>query len=148
LAHYLHGRYSILQIGHEEHVRRVLACRHLIYHVARDFLMRGHDVILGDGFFLREHRIAQITLFKAVPAKVHGTVQVKTHVVQVSMDVLRARLEKRNADLPQYNFAVNVALLEQFTAMYELPTPDEGAELVLADGTAHEAAHHRTRPNS
>jgi predicted kinase len=136
----LHGRYSILQIGHEEHVRRVLACRHLICDVASEFLMRGHDVILDDGFFLREHRIEQIRLFKSTMVKV------KTHVVQVPMDVLRSRLERRNADLPPYNFAVNVALIEQFATMYELPTPDEDAELVLADGMSVQAAHHLTRP--
>src|SRR5690606_24356891 len=52
----LYGRYSIEAIGHDEHVRRVLACRDLIRNMADELLRRGIDVVLDDGFFLREHR--------------------------------------------------------------------------------------------
>jgi predicted kinase len=51
------GLYAIADVGHEEHVRRVLACRELIWDAASEFLRRGVDVILDDGFFLRENRI-------------------------------------------------------------------------------------------
>ena len=64
-------------------------------------------------------------------------VLVKTHVVQAPLESLRARLEKRNADLPLYNFAVSSELIEQFSAMYEPPVANEGAELVLVDGGRH-----------
>jgi predicted kinase len=130
-----HGRYSLGTVGHEEHVRRVLACRHLISGVSSEFLQRGTDVILDDGFFLREHRIRQIALFGALSANKGPSVQVKTHVVHVPLETLRARLAKRNADLPPHNFAVNSELIEQFSAMYETPMAVEGAELVLVDGT-------------
>jgi hypothetical protein len=56
------------------------------------------------------------------------------------MDVLHARLEKRNGDLPRYNFFVDVTLIQKFAAMYETPKPDEGAELVLGDGMSLQAA--------
>jgi AAA domain len=72
-----HGRYSIGTVGHEEHVRRVLACRHLISGVSSEFLQRGTDVILDDGFFLREHRIRQIALFGALSANKGPRVQVR-----------------------------------------------------------------------
>ena len=130
-----HGRYSIGAVGHEEHVRRVLAGRHLISGLALEFLERGVDVILDDGFFLREHRQQQIAVFERISAK-GSVVRVKTHVVQVPLPTLRVRLAKRNADLPPYNFEVNPELIEQFSAMYEQPQADEGAELVVVDGTA------------
>lgn len=56
------GRYEIVVVGHQEHTRRVLCCRELIWHAASEFLRRGVDVILDDGFFLRAHRIRHITL--------------------------------------------------------------------------------------
>lgn len=130
-----HGRYSISTVNHEEHVRRVLACRHLISDVACEFLQRGADVILDDGFFLREHRIEQIAVVRALSTNKGTNVQVKTHVVQVPLETLRARLAKRNADLPLYNFAVSSELIEQFSAMYEPPVANEGAELVMVDGS-------------
>jgi predicted kinase len=131
-----HGRYSIGTVGDEEHVRRVLACRHLISAVACEFLQRGADVILDDGFFLREHRIRQITLLRTLSLKEGPGVQVKMHVVQIPLETLHARLAKRNEDLPPYNFTVSADLIEQFSAMYEPPVADEGAELVLVDGSA------------
>jgi hypothetical protein len=36
---------------------------------------------------------------------------------------------------------VNLSLIEQFCAMYELPTSDEGAELVLVDGMSPQTGH-------
>src|SRR5215475_15786014 len=131
-----HGRYSIGAVGHEEHVRRVLACRHLISGFALEFLERDVDVILDDGFFLREHRQQQIAVFERISGAEGSGVRVKTHVVQVPLPTLRDRLAKRNADLPPYNFEINPDLIEQFSAMYEQPQADEGAELAVVDGTA------------
>src|SRR5215469_5178234 len=51
------GRYSLAAVGHEEHTRRVLACRELIWGTATEFLQRSVDVILDDGFFFRQHRV-------------------------------------------------------------------------------------------
>src|SRR5687768_14542668 len=56
------GRYSIDDVGHEEHVRRVLASRELIWGAASELLRRGADVILDDGFFLRENRMRVVSL--------------------------------------------------------------------------------------
>lgn len=118
-----HGRYSIAAVGHEEHVRRVSACRHLTSDAACEFLQRGSDVILDDGFFLREHRIQQIAVFATVSVNRGPVVQVKTHILQLRLEILLARLAKRNADLPPYNFAVDSQLIDQFSTMYEPPVP-------------------------
>ena len=52
-----YDRYSIAEIGHDEHVRRVLATRELIWDATAEFLTRGIDVVLDDGFFWRENRM-------------------------------------------------------------------------------------------
>src|SRR3954466_13941653 len=50
------GRYEVPDVGGEEHVRRVLACREGIWMSAEKLLVHGSDVILADGYFLRQHR--------------------------------------------------------------------------------------------
>jgi hypothetical protein len=60
---------------------------------------------------------------------------VLTHVIHVAPDVLSARLQSRNRDLPKYNFAVPLKALQRFTELYEKPSNDEGAELVYVDGS-------------
>jgi hypothetical protein len=42
------GKYAIVHVGHEEHTRRVLASRELIWHSASELLRRSVDVISGD----------------------------------------------------------------------------------------------------
>jgi predicted kinase len=131
----LHGRYSLDTVGHEEHVRRVVACRQLISDLAAEFLRHGLDVILDDGFFLREHRLKQIAAFQSGNAD-HGAgdIRVRTHIVRVPLPVLRARLGNRNDNLPEHNFSVTPEMLERFLTMYEEPMADEVAQLVSVDG--------------
>jgi predicted kinase len=124
----LYGRYSLDEVGQAEHVRRVLACREVISGVAGELLRRGLDVILDDGFFLREHRVQQIRAFQARGARV------MTHVVRASPDVLRARVERRNRKLPAHNFTIAAEMLERFIELYEEPSEGEGAELVCVEG--------------
>jgi predicted kinase len=121
----LFGRYSIAEIGHEEHVRRVLACRERIWEVASEFLRRGVDVILDDGFFFRANRIRFVELSRSVGAGA------KIHFIDTPLKVLQVRLEERNAHLPPYNFRLGPDLLQAFVSLYEAPSPDEGAELVV-----------------
>jgi predicted kinase len=124
------GRYSIADVGHEEHVRRVLACRELIWEVALEFLKRNVDVILDDGFFLRENRVRKIE--QAVQAGARA----KIHFIDTPLDVIRPRLADRNASLPPYNFEIAPHLLDAFAALFERPRDDEGAELVVVDDSA------------
>ena len=121
----LFGRYSIDEVGHEEHVRRVLACRELIWSTASELLRRGADVILDDGFFLRENRMRTIGLARSVGATA------KIHFVDTPMDILQTRLALRNANLPPYNFSIGPEMLNGFVGLFEVPGPDEGAELVV-----------------
>ena len=123
------GAYSIESRGHDEHVRRVLASRTLIWDVASEFLRRQVDVILDDGFFLRENRMQLITSAQRLG------VGAKIHFLDTPTDVLRRLLEARNAKLPQYNFKIDPQLLDTFVDLFEAPTREEGAELVVVDGS-------------
>lgn len=119
------GQYSIAEIGHEEHVRRVLACRDLIWDVASEFLKRDVDVILDDGFFLRENRM------RFIERSTRVGVRAKIHFIDTPPHLLRARLEERNTRLPRFNFWIGLDTLEAFIGLFEAPSDDEGAELVV-----------------
>ncbi|HVW08032.1 MAG TPA: ATP-binding protein [Bryobacteraceae bacterium] len=121
----LHGRYSLHETGYGEHVRRVLACRQVISDVARELLGRGVDVVLDDGFFFREHRVRQIGLFQS------GGARVVTHVVRAAPELLRARIERRNQNLPAHNLEIRGEMMERFVELWEEPSADEGAEVVV-----------------
>jgi predicted kinase len=121
----LFGQYSIAQVGHEEHVRRVLANRELIWDAASEFLKRGVDVILDDGFFFRANRMQVIDEARQVGAGA------KIHFIDTPLTVIRSRLEARNARLPRYNFWIGPDTLQAFAGLFESPTGDEGAEVVV-----------------
>jgi predicted kinase len=120
-----YGRYAISDVGYEEHVRRVLACRELIWDAAAELLSRGVNVILDDGFFLREHRGRAIAMARAAGAG--ATI----HFLDTPLDVVRERLEARNANLPTYNFRIDPGLLGSFRDQIERPSADEGATLLV-----------------
>ena len=120
----LFDRYALAAVGLDEHTRRVLACRELIRESAAELLSRNVDVILDDGFFYREHRMQHVAFAATLGAR--ATI----HFVNTPLDLVRQRLERRNADLPRYNFHIDPSILENFLSMYERPAPDEGAEIV------------------
>ena len=103
----------------------MLACRELIWSSASELLRRSVDVILDDGFFFRDHRMCHVRLAEEIGANA------KVHFVDTPLDVVRARLERRNASLPAYNFYVSPELLQSFIGLFEVPSRIEGAELVL-----------------
>jgi predicted kinase len=119
------GRYSIAEVGHPEHVRRVLACRTLIWDAAAELLTRGTDVILDDGFFFRNDRMRVAERSKQLGAGA------KIHFVDAPVTTLRARLETRNANLPRFNFWIGPDTLHAFVALFERPREDEGADVVV-----------------
>ena len=119
------GRYEIAAVGHQEHTRRVLACRELIWGSASELLKRQVDVILDDGFFFREHRMRHIALAAALGANT------RTHYLDTPLETIRVRLEARNARLPAFNFHLDPAVLAGFQGLFEKPSPADGAELVV-----------------
>lgn len=123
-------KYRIADVGHPEHVRRVLACRELIWDSASELLTRGVDVILDDGFFFRENRMQVVAEARALGAGA------KIHYLKVPLPELQARLASRNASLPQFNFLIDPQTLDAFIDMFEVPSADEGGEVVVIQGDA------------
>jgi predicted kinase len=119
------GRYSLPEVGQDEHTRRVLACRELMWDSASEFLRRNVDVILDDGFFYREHRMRHAALAAEAGA---DTV---IHFVDLPLDQVRERLSRRNANLPRFNFYIDPATLAGFLEMVQRPSSEEGATLVF-----------------
>jgi predicted kinase len=118
-----YGPYDIEEAGYETHVRRVVACRTLIWDTAKEFLDRNVDVILDDGFFFREHRIQYVKMAEAYRA------ETKIHYMEASKDVIRTRLEKRNKALPEFNFHIDPGRIEDFFRSFEVPSPEEGTDI-------------------
>ena len=121
-------KYRIADVGHPEHVRRGLACRELIWDSASELLTRGVDVILDDGFFFRENRMQVVAEARALGAGA------KIHYLKVPLPELQVRLASRNASLPQFNFLIDPQTLDAFIDMFEVPSADEGGEVVVIQG--------------
>jgi hypothetical protein len=119
------AKYSIAAVGHEEHTRRVLACRELIWDSASELLRRSVDVILDDGFFFRAHRARYVQLAADIGASA------KTHFIDTPGEMRRARLDQRNAKLPRFNFHIEPETMRGFEALFEIPSEAEGAALVV-----------------
>lgn len=120
-----YGPYAILDVGHMEHFRRVLAGRDLIWEMASEFLQRDVDVILDDGFFLRDDRKKYAKLASDLGAAA------SIHFIDTPVDILRARVDQRNAELPRFNFRIDPKALDAFAAVFQKPSSDEGADVVL-----------------
>jgi predicted kinase len=129
------GKYEIAVVGHEEHTRRVLACRELIWDAASELLRRSVDVVLDDGFFLRHHRVRHIGLAGGIGATA------KIHYIDTPLETIRARLDVRNAHLPPFNFRIDPESLVAFTVLFERPSCAEGAEVVVIRDTLRREKH-------
>ena len=118
------GQYLIEAIGREEHVRRVLACRKLIWFVAQEFLRKGVDVILDDGFFLREHRAQYAAMARGSDA------DITVHFINTSKATIESRLKRRNQFLPPENFEISPSMLTQFFDCFEAPSAVERLHII------------------
>jgi predicted kinase len=123
------GRYSIDAVGHMEHARRLYACRELIWEAAAELLRRGAEVILDDGFFLRNDREQYIARARALGAVT------AIHFVDTPVDALRERLVDRNRDPGAYHLDIAPEAVDIFASFFQPPSDDEGAELIVVRGT-------------
>ena len=57
----------------------------------------------------------------------------KVHYIETPMDIIRSRLEQRNRALPEYNFRIDPDRIEDFSRTFEVPTVDEGMEIVVVN---------------
>jgi predicted kinase len=119
------GRYDVPDVGGQEHVRRVLACREVIWMSAEKLLVQGTDVILDDGYFLRDHRRKAVDAARALDAAA------KIHFIDTPLDEIRRRLADRNQHRPVYNFAIGPETLEGCVRLFETPSDADAAEVVV-----------------
>lgn len=119
----IYGKYLISEIGQPEHIKRVVICRELMWERATEVLTAGMDVILDDGFFWRSDRLKYYAMVQEAGFRTH------IHALLIPLDVLRQRIERRNARLPKWNFWIDPTLLESFISQYEIPLEDEADEI-------------------
>jgi predicted kinase len=122
------GRYEVPDVGGEGHVRRVLACREVIWMSAEKLLALGSDVILDDGYFRRDDRR------QVVDAAVALGATAKIHFIDTPLDDIRKRLADRNQNLPVYNFAIEPKTLEGCVRLFETPSDADAAEVIVVQG--------------
>ena len=87
--------------------------------IAEQALRLGVDVILETGFWSRKERDECRAMAKAAGA------QAKLYFLDVPRDELVRRLEERNKNLPPHTFRVTAEDIDEWTPLFEKPTPDE-----------------------
>jgi len=90
-----------------------------LYGHALDLLRHDVDVIWEDGLWLREERVQKFNDARAVHARI------ELHVLEVPLDTLWSRLERRNEDAAHGAYPMTYAELQWAWSLFEPPTPEE-----------------------
>ena len=109
------------EIG-EKHDENVERTEKYLFEKAVEIIKTGTDVILDWGFWTREERLTASKFFK------NKNIEYEWHYIDVSDEVLRENLKKRNSDIENgknlfYYFDDDGA--EHFWNMFEIPSLDE-----------------------
>lgn len=91
------------------------------WELAKRSLTLGVDVILEFGFWSKQER----AYFRNEAEKLGAKVQL--HYLNIELEELWRRVEKRNADRPIGSFHVRKEELVEWAGLFEAPTPDEFA---------------------
>ncbi|MFN8434160.1 MAG: AAA family ATPase [Anaerolineales bacterium] len=91
------------------------------WELAKRSLVLGIPVILEFGFWSKQER----AYFRNEAEKLGAKVQL--HYLNVELEELWRRVEKRNTDLPIGSFYINKEELVEWAQLFEAPTPDEFA---------------------
>lgn len=91
--------------------------------VAKRAMSLGMNVILEWGFWSKQERDFYRTEARSLGASV------RLHYLEAELDELWVRLEKRNSNLPSGTFKVTRENLEEWSRLFEPPTPDELSNL-------------------
>jgi predicted kinase len=106
-------------VNEKEHDDRHNLVEALLWSVAARVLVLGLDVILDFGFWSRIER----NDFRSRAIKL-GT-DLKIHYLEVSDEVLVARLAIRNAQFPGSTFRIPETKLKEWAAIFEPPSQEE-----------------------
>jgi len=91
----------------------------VLYRHALDLLRHGVDVILEDGLWMREERVQKFSDARAARARI------ELHVLDVPLDILWARLQRRNEDAVLGAYPMTYEELQWSGSLFEQPTPEE-----------------------
>lgn len=100
----------------------------VLYGHALELLVRGVDVILEDGLWTAVERAEKLADARRAGARV------ELHVLDLPVEVLWQRLERRNAAARAGDYPMTRAELDWAAGVFERPTRDE---LALADEVRH-----------
>jgi predicted kinase len=103
----------------EDDGRRWVLESEMLWGVAARALELGVDVILDYGCWSEEER----DLFRTRAQQLGASAEIV--VLDLPLQVLWGRLEKRNADLPAATFRVRREELEEWSTKFERPAPEE-----------------------
>lgn len=123
------GHYELPAVGYAEHARRVYAFRELIWGAAAELLRRDADVVLDDGFFFRSDRVEHIARARQLGARV------AVHFIDTPVETMRTRLAARTRHRDESRFDIQPEALDACVAIFEPPSADEGAELIVVRDT-------------
>ncbi|QTK81952.1 Hypothetical protein AT6N2_L1136 [Agrobacterium tumefaciens] len=91
----------------------------LQWEIAQEFLRRGDDVILENGFWSKEERDG----YRDVADGIGATT--KIHFLDVPIAELKSRIARRNQERAAGTPEVDPASLDEWATMFEPPTEDE-----------------------
>jgi predicted kinase len=115
----LFGQDFGLDLEHPEHDARHGLIESMMWDVAARALQLGTNVILDFGFWGKSERED----YRARAAQVEANTII--HFLNVSEQELLARLEIRNANLPEGTFQIPAAKLREWMQIFQAPTADE-----------------------
>jgi predicted kinase len=114
-----HTRLFGLDLEHPEHNARHGLIESMMWDVAARALQLGTNVILDFGFWGKSERED----YRARASQVGANTII--HFLNVPEEVLLARLEVRNANLPAGMFQIPAAKLREWIQIFQAPSPDE-----------------------
>jgi predicted kinase len=115
--------WSIRLIGHDptiegyaEHDQRIIALsRDMAFYLAG----KGIDVILDEGFWEKDQRVAMRRRIEEMGAKA------VIYYLDTPIDVIRERVVERNRSLSDDAFMISIDLLDQYLQYWQPPGDDE-----------------------
>jgi predicted kinase len=124
--------WSIRLIGHDPTIEGYAEHDHRIIALSRDVAFclagKGIDVILDEGFWEKDQRIAMRRRSEEIGARA------VISYVDTPIDVIRARVAERNRNLPSDAFLITPELLDRYLQDWQPPDDDEEVTLV-SEGT-------------
>jgi predicted kinase len=121
----LHGQYSIDEIGHDLHIKRVISARLNLWNIAKASFSVDVPVVLDYGFFLRQTRDRYRSLCD------QARVEPVLYYLNTSITKIQARLAKRNAQLPGENFFITSEMFERMVKIFLFPKLQQRLKLAF-----------------